>query len=296
MTREDKLKVFANEFAYIKNENLRKFAEEVIANADDWFFVEPASLSGRYHPNFSLGEGGLVRHTRCVAYFAVAMAESMDFNQEDTDLIVIAALAHDIKKHDENKNYMREHPLLASEYLCKIMEKFGEDVITNEQVQKLCCAVASHMGKWEAKEPWLKGKKPFPMPSNDFEKALQAADYTASRKAILDFDFSQTVKVASSGLTESKVNTKTVDVESYTIDMLDSYIIPFGKHNGKTFKDVKKSGYLDWMVKQTDFKFNIVQSLAKRYLALLNEDNSNKKTEVVVSTAGSDNSYDDLPF
>ena len=183
MLREDKLKLFVNEFNYIKNVNLRKFAEEIIANADDWFFVEPASLSGKYHPKFSLGEGGLMRHTRCVAYWATAMAESFNLSQEDSDLLVIAALAHDIKKHDSNKRYMREHPLLASDYVCKIMEKFSEDVITNEQVQKICCAVAAHMGKWEGTREWVKDttKELFPMPKNDFEKALQAADYAASR-------------------------------------------------------------------------------------------------------------------
>ena len=285
MTREDKLKLFANEFAYIKNENLKKFAEEVIANADDWFFVEPASLSGKYHPTFSLGEGGLVRHTRCVAYFAMAMAESMNFNDEDSDLIIIAALAHDIKKHDNNKNYMREHPLLASEYLCTIMEKFSEDIITNEQVQKICCAVASHMGKWEAKEPWLKGKEPFPMPLNDFEKALQAADYIASRKKILEFDFDIVESVNLPKLNEQK----TIDINSYTLVDLENYVIPFGKHKGKTFKEVKPTGYLDWMAKQIDFNFKDVQSLAKKYLAYLNG-------EITDNTQKTNTEIDDLPF
>jgi putative nucleotidyltransferase with HDIG domain len=290
MTREDKLKFFANEFAYIKNENFRKFAEEVIANADDWFFVEPASLSGRYHPTFSLGEGGLVRHTRCVAYFAMSMAESMNFNQEDSDLIIIAALAHDIKKHDNNKNYMREHPLLASEYLCGIMEKFTEDEITNEQVQKICCAVASHMGKWEAKEPWLKGREPFPMPSNDFEKALQAADYIASRKKILEFDFDTVETVSLPKLNEQK----TKNVEDYTLEELEVYVLPFGKHKGKTFKEAKTDGYLDWMVSQTNFNCKDVQVLAKRYLGLLSgEIIQNKGDENFPVTVGS---VDDLPF
>ena len=284
MNRDEKLSIFSKEFTYIKNENLRKFAEEVIANADDWFFIEPASLSGRYHPSFSLGEGGLVRHTKCVAYFAYAMAESMDFNQEDTDLLIIAALAHDIKKHDINKNYMREHPLLASDYLCEIMEKFSEEIITNEQVQKLCYAVASHMGKWEAKEPWLKGKKPFPMPSNDFEKALQAADYVASRKAILDFDFSSTVSSANlPKLNENKV----MNVDDYTLEQLESYIVPFGQHKGKTFKEVKKTGYLNWMVGKKDFNCKDVQALAKRYLDILNE-NDTQVGNLMIN--------DDLPF
>ena len=54
MTREDKIKLFVNEFNYIKNPNLRMFAEEIIANAGDWFIVEPASTSGKYHPQLEI--------------------------------------------------------------------------------------------------------------------------------------------------------------------------------------------------------------------------------------------------
>ena len=295
MIRENKIKMFANELAYIKNENLRKFAEELIANADDYFFVVPASSSGKYHPQFALGDGGLVRHTRCVAYFAKAMAESFNFNQEDSDLLVIAALAHDIKKQGNNTGHtVREHPMLASDYVCHIMEKFGEDVITNEQIQKICCAVASHMGKWENLPEWTRGKEPFPMPSNDFEKALQAADYVASRKAIEVFTFDSTDEVELPKLQEQR---KDVDVDSYTLADLEVYVVPFGKHRGKTFKEVKPTGYLDWMVKQVDFNCKDVQDLAKRYLAILNGEINetlaveNNMNEVVATAAD-----EDLPF
>ena len=298
MTREDKLKLFANEFAYIKNVNLRKFAEEIIANAGDWFFVEPASTSGKYHPKFSLGEGGLMRHTRCVAYWATAMAESFNMSQEESDLLVIAALAHDIKKHDDNGRFLRNHPILASDYVCEIMEKFSEDVITNEQVQKICCAVAAHMGKWEGTREWVKDttKELFPMPKNDFEKALQAADYIASRKVVLEFDFAPIDNIVSSvNEVNSHVSNSQPSVETFSFSDLENYVLPFGKHGGKTLKDILPTGYLDWMARQTDFNKKYEQTLVQRYLYLLDEDKYKQYgPNVVVSTAGPIN--DDLPF
>lgn len=278
MTREDKIKLFVNEINYIKNANLRKFAEEIIANAGDWFFVEPASTSGKYHPKFSLGDGGLMRHTRCVAYWATAMAESFNLSQEDSDLLVIAALAHDIKKHDNNGRFLREHPLLASDYVCEIMKKFSEDVITNEQVQKICCAVAAHMGKWEGTREWVKDltKELFPMPSNDFEKALQAADYIASRKLILEFDFAPTDNVE---LPVNEVNNRTDNdrrsIETYDFNDLESYVMPFGTHKGKTISEIHNTtmrygkSYIDWIANQEDFNNKYERDLSRKFLYLL---------------------------
>ena len=299
MTREDKIKLFVNELNYIKNQNFKKFAEELIGSADDYFFVVPASSSGKYHPSFSLGEGGLVRHTRCVAYFAQAMAESLNLSQEDSDLLIIAALAHDIKKQGDNTGHtVREHPLLASTYICEIMNKFSEDIITNEQVQKICGAVVSHMGKWEHLPEYTRGKEAYPMPNNDFEKALQAADYIASRKAILEFDFAPTENVVLP-VNEVKTNNKR-EVNTYTLEELHNFIVPFGQNKGKTFKEVKDNGYLFWMTSQEVFNAVDIQSLAKRYLLLLGEKCGAYPINVTLNTENSDNkeilNSDDLPF
>lgn len=321
MTREDKIKLFVNEINYIKNANLRKFAEEIIANAGDWFFVEPASTSGKYHPKFSLGDGGLMRHTRCVAYWATAMAESFNLSQEDSDLLVIAALAHDIKKHDNNGRFLREHPLLASDYVCEIMKKFSEDVITNEQVQKICCAVAAHMGKWEGTREWVKDltKELFPMPSNDFEKALQAADYIASRKLILEFDFAPTDNVE---LPVNEVNNHTDNdrpsIETYDFNSLESYVMPFGIHKGKTINEIHNTtmrygkSYIDWIANQEDFNNKYERDLSRKFLYLLDNVKYSQYKEygtivskVILSEDNSQlvepiktiyNNTDDLPF
>ena len=67
-SKEEKLCLFKNELDSIKSEKRRSFAEYLIENADDYFFTVAASTSGKYHPKFDLGNGGLVRHTRFVVF------------------------------------------------------------------------------------------------------------------------------------------------------------------------------------------------------------------------------------
>lgn len=292
MTRGEKISVFINELNYIKDDNLNAFARELIANAEDYFFTVPASSSGKYHPQFSLGVGGLVRHTRCVAYFAMGAGESYNFDQHTTDLLVIAALAHDIKKqgHISNGHTVREHPLYGADYVIEMQSKFP-NFITKEDAEKIAGAVRSHMGKWEGTREWVKDttKELFPMPKDGFEQALQMADYVASRKYILSFQFDET------GYTPSENDVVAVneskDISKMSLFELENYIIPFGKHRGKTLKEVKPTGYLDWVLKQVDFNNKETQDIIKLYYKKLEE-------PVVTKTGNNINQdeIDNLPF
>ena len=119
ISREDRLKMFANEIGDIYDKDLKELATELIANADDYFFTVPASSSGKYHPPFDLGCGGLVRHTRCVAFMAMSIAESQCMSTMDRDSLIVAAIAHDIKKQGNgNGNHtVFEHPIYAKNYV-----------------------------------------------------------------------------------------------------------------------------------------------------------------------------------
>lgn len=273
MTREEKISVFANEFRYIKDDNLREFGQELIGNADDYFFAVAASSSGKYHPKFSLGQGGLTRHTRCVAYFAMSVGESYDFDQHTIDLLILGALAHDIKKQGDGttSHTVREHPFYGAQYVLD-MQKNHPNLISDVDADKIASAIKAHMGKWEGTREWVKdpNKELFPMPKDNFEQALQLADYIASRKYILDFQFDETDKVTIPEVINEKKN-YTKDVNSYTLEQLHDFVVPFGKNVGKTFKTVKDTGYLTWMTNQAEFNAVDIQSLAKRYLLLLGE-------------------------
>lgn len=289
MTKEDKIKLFKNEIDYIKNENFKKFAEELIGNADDYFFVVSASSSGKYHPQFDLGTGGLVRHTRCVAFYAKCIAESRDMTQDETDLLIISALAHDIKKQGNNVGHtVHEHPILASNYISELRKKFTKKQISDKQIQMLCGAVSSHMGKWGHLKEFIKDREQLPIPKTEFEKALQAADYIASRKELKDFYFAPTEDIELPVLESNKK----IDVESYSLIDLENYVVLFGKHNGKTFKEIKPTGYLEWMCNQKDFLKKDTQELAKRYLYLLEHGEAVKDKQIEFKPNGDD----ELPF
>lgn len=192
MNRADKIAMFSKEIGDIMDDDLRKLATEVIACADDYFFTIPASSTGKNHPPFSLGEGGLVRHTKCVVYMVKCLCESFNIDEYKRDMLIVAALAHDIKKQGDCADGLgytvHEHPLLAARYVCEVY--FASDItILNGVVSIIADLISSHMGKWGADPKFIGDKKPLPVPQTDCEKILQAADYLASRKEILDFEF-----------------------------------------------------------------------------------------------------------
>lgn len=279
MNKEDKIKLFANELSDIVDGKAREFAKKMIENADDYFFIVPASSSGKYHPTFDLGDGGLVRHTRCVVYYSECIAESFDFTERQKDMIIVSALAHDIKKQGDGlgKHTVKEHPILAANYMMEIANVVP-DAFTQEELSVMTQAVRSHMGKWG-------GKDGLPVPVSEFDKCLQAADYIASRKEILDFKFRPTEDVV---------------IEKQEEDPGD-FVIDFGKYRGKgmTIRQIHESElkessdrggtYIQWMSEKQDFFNKDAQTAAIKYLEGLKSP-VKKAPEVVISAV------DDLPF
>ncbi len=249
MTKKDKVKLFINELNDIKDKNLRKFAEKVIENAEDYFFTIAASTTGKYHPQFDLGDGGLMRHTRLVTYLAECEAMSRMYSEHDTDLLIIAALAHDIKKLGNNgsRYTVVSHPIIAAQYLEELAGK-NKNLISEGDLKKVCGAVKSHMGRWGEKDG-------LPLPKDDFEFCLQSADYIASRREWKEFDFRPTEEVK---IETEKPKCKPKD-----------YVFQFGKHKGKTIGKIYKEGddYLNWVVEQQDFFNKEAQDMAKLFLA-----------------------------
>ena len=192
MNIADKIAMFSKEIESIVDDDLRKLATEVIACADDYFFTIPASSTGKNHPPFSLGEGGLVRHTKCVVYMVKCLCESFNIDVYKRDMLIVAALAHDIKKQGDCVegvgHTVHEHPLLAARYVCEVYFA-GDMTVLHGVVNIIADMISSHMGKWGADPKFIGDKTPLPMPHTDCEKILQAADYLASRKEILNFDF-----------------------------------------------------------------------------------------------------------
>lgn len=274
MNINERLSLFANELNDIQDNNLRQFAVQLLVNAPEYFFTVPASSSGKYHPYFAREVGGLVKHTRCVIFYAECNAESFNFDSHIKDLAIIAALAHDIKKQGNNNtgsHTVWEHPELAYNYVLE-MQKTNSHLISVEDATIIANAILCHMGKWQHDAQFTRGKKAFPLPTTLFDYAIQSADYMASRVELTGFAFRPTDGVIVRGyetLNEEKttVETSPAQTESVPSDVGDT-IFPFGKHAGKTIREVAAHhpDYIDWMINKANFNNTDMLDKVKLYI------------------------------
>ncbi len=190
MNKKQKEEVFKNEYLYIEDNRLRDDAKYLISNLPDYFFEVDASSTGKYHPKYAQGDGGLSRHVKSACKFAYELLSNpiigKPYSSRDKDLIIIALLIHDGLKYGngEKEKYTRfDHPILASNF---VKENKKELNMTDDDIEKVANAVASHMGPWNVNNY---SDVVLPLPRAPMEKFVHMCDYLASRRFInLDFD------------------------------------------------------------------------------------------------------------
>lgn len=186
----DKIACFKEEMGYIKNQKYREDYQALINGLPDYFFEVAASSTGKYHPSYALGEGGLLRHTKAAVRFAYELLNDPcigdKYTREEKDLVIIALTLHDGLKHGvpQDKYTKANHPLLAAEY---IRGQKGNLSMTEEEIDFLCSVIESHMGPWN-QDPYTK-EEILPKPKTKYENFVHMCDYLASRKVfLLEFD------------------------------------------------------------------------------------------------------------
>ena len=60
MNREE---LFLDELELIKDEALAESLLKIIDMLPEYWLTEPASSTGKYHPDYALGKAGLLRHS-----------------------------------------------------------------------------------------------------------------------------------------------------------------------------------------------------------------------------------------
>ena len=165
--------IFDPELEQIVNLDLRQKVRDVLETADSRHETEPASSTGKYHPDFAHGIGGLVRHTKAVVLIASELCNTRCF---DKDCIIAAALLHDMHKYNGPSMYTcHEHPFLMA-----------QDAARGNLPAAVVCAIESHMGQWNANR---RSTIVLPLPSDEFQWLVHYADYLASRTWLkLTFD------------------------------------------------------------------------------------------------------------
>lgn len=184
----NKIAVFETEYHYIKEQRYVENLKKLVDLLPDYFFEVAASSTGKYHPDFSLGEGGLVRHTKAAVRIAYEMCQDESitdiFKSEEKDLMLVALLLHDGLKHGKVKQeYVQfDHPL----QICAFLDENKELLtFTEHELDFLKNVISSHMGPWTTD---YKGNEILPKPVNKYQKFVHMCDYLASRK-FLDIKF-----------------------------------------------------------------------------------------------------------
>ena len=173
------IKLFEREINLIVDEDLRMAVKSYMEEATpDYFWTDGASSSGKYHPQFSQGIGGLVRHTKAVVMFAeelLRMSSYAYMEAEYKDYVIAACILHDTAKYGvegfdkaEYKNHARNASHAFFDYCTQVMDYLPHYLLLN--------AIKSHMGQWSTE----KADRPF----TSVDRCVHMADYMASRSFI----------------------------------------------------------------------------------------------------------------
>lgn len=179
MKKQEQLK---REVSYIRNPKYRENANRLIELLPDYFFEVPASSTGKYHPSYTLGDGGLVRHVKAAVRIGHELLENPitggKFTNDEKDLIILALILHDgLKSGLVKQKYTQvDHPLLVSNYIKDNKDKLS---LTDNEILALTNMIESHMGIWNKD---YNGNEVLPIPINKYQKFVHMCDYLASRK------------------------------------------------------------------------------------------------------------------
>ena len=183
---------YSNEYLieqlHLENDDIKRFAETIIEAAPTYWKSVPSSSTGRYHPSYALGDGGLIRHTlaliRLINHTFSIKCMAAGWTSRERDLVRVAGLMHDAWKsgtqeeYEKNKYTKHEHPIIAAN---AIMKYKGCGIISDDEIETIATAIETHMGEFVSSP---RSDIVLPEPKNKFQKMLHWADYLASRKDI----------------------------------------------------------------------------------------------------------------
>jgi len=190
----NKVEVFKPEIEYIKNPIFKADVCYLIDGLPDYFFEVPAASTGKYHPRYAQGDGGLLRHTKAAVRIAYELLSDPlignKYTVEEKELMLIALMLHDgLKSGREKSKYTKvEHPLLVCEYIKENEKNLGMSI---ENMNFVCEVISSHMGIWNKD---FDGNEVLPIPKSKYQNFVHMCDYLASRKVLLiNFDYNNNI-------------------------------------------------------------------------------------------------------
>jgi hypothetical protein len=182
---------FKDELDFIEDLDIKNFVVKCFDKlAPEYFWTVPCSTSGKYHPQISLGPGGLVRHVKYAIWWGIELMKCWPgLEVTAIDEIIAALLLHDLKKNGEkldNKGLptLKNATEVHGPYLGKQIREMFVDDIKNERIDRIVCAVEGHMGVWTSSQYESMKPENQTVDSSLYNVCMlvHLADYCASRK------------------------------------------------------------------------------------------------------------------
>jgi len=172
--------VFVFELKMINSKEIRQFVIDMFEElCPDYFWTVPCSTSGKYHPQYALGVGGLIRHVKSAIWWGIELSRALEMERYH-DEMVATLLLHDLIKNGKGLD-SNGRPLESGVTgthgvaLAALISDDGYDDSTMpEWKETICGGIAAHMGIWTT--------NPAFRPKGPFENLIHLADYCASRK------------------------------------------------------------------------------------------------------------------
>ena len=142
--------LFKEELSLIKDEHVREFVTKVLDYVPDYNFTCASSSSGKYHPPEDRGRYGNFYHTKKVVKWAHIFSRVYDLRDLDYDIVVAAALLHDMAKRGigetPSKHTLPDHPSLMLDPMADVFREYGK--LDSKIFSRISRCVVYHYGRW----------------------------------------------------------------------------------------------------------------------------------------------------
>jgi hypothetical protein len=151
---------------FIECQSIKDDIKSILSNnVPDYFWKNPSSSSGKYHPNDERGMFGLVLHTCRVTKITSELCIAAEITGIDRDHMLFAAIIHDAYKYGEapgGYHTVKNHCVIP-----------GQELDIPSSVDALA---RTHDGHWVLPEEWAD--------ADEHQRLLHYADYIASRSFV----------------------------------------------------------------------------------------------------------------
>lgn len=177
--------LFKEELKQIKDESLKESLIKIINKLPDYWFTVPASSTGKYHPEYALGEGGLLRHSKVAMRIGYELLQDEciggKYTNHEKDLMLMSLLVHDgLKLGLPKEKYTRfDHPILMGNFIMDNQEEFN---LSEEDANFMNDIIKTHMGPWTTD---YQGNEVLERPKTKYQNFIHMCDNLASKKFLL---------------------------------------------------------------------------------------------------------------